>query len=213
MAGHGDSGDLGLVHPYEGGAVIAVIDAIGHGDEAAANARASRDIITQDPEAPPFTLVARCHAGLRGTHGVVLGIASVDLRHGSLRWLGVGNVRGLVLRGAPRAERARDELLLRAGVVGVTEFQSLQTSLLPWRERDTLILATNGIHPNFADTPVFARALQALAEQILANHCRGADDALVLAARANRRPPAVEPPRLSPWARHADRAARSTLGH
>ena len=73
----------------------------------------------------------RCHEALRNTRGVVLSIVSVDLAHGSLRWLGVGNVRALVRRGsaAPGPESA--ELLLRAGVVGAGELPTLKTSVIP----------------------------------------------------------------------------------
>jgi negative regulator of sigma-B (phosphoserine phosphatase) len=106
--GQDDSGDLEAVRRHARGAVIAVIDGIGHGQEAAAAARRAHDIIAEDPQDSPIALVMRCHEALRNTRGVVLSIVSVDLAHGSLRWLGVGNVRALVRRGsaAPGPESA-----------------------------------------------------------------------------------------------------------
>src|SRR5260370_34405419 len=96
------SGDLEVVHYYDGGggALIAAIDGIGHGEQAAATARLAADIILRHPEYQPAALLTRCHAALRGTRSAVLSIASIDLRHAALSWLGIGNVSGLVCRGA-----------------------------------------------------------------------------------------------------------------
>ena len=75
------SGDLEVVHYYDGGggALVAAIDGIGHGEQAAATARLAADTILRHPEEQPAALLTRCHAALRGTRGVVLSIASIDL--------------------------------------------------------------------------------------------------------------------------------------
>jgi phosphoserine phosphatase RsbX len=179
--GQRESGDLEVVRHFDGGAVVAVIDGIGHGDEAAAAAGVAREIIARRPQDPPAALVMRCHEALRLTRGVVLSIASINLRRPSLSWLGVGNVSGLVQHA--RAEPARDELLLRAGVVGAGGLPRLKTSEIPLRELDTLVFATDGIRPQFADAHVGAGSPQSVANEILARYCHGSDDALVLVAR------------------------------
>lgn len=181
--GQSDSGDLEAVRRHERGAVIAVIDGIGHGLEAAAAARIAHDIIAEDPQDSPIALVTRCHEALRGTRGVVMSIVSVDATRTALRWLGVGNVRALVQRGCAGPDAARAELLLRAGVVGAGELPTLRTSVIPFHEHDTLILATDGIRPQFADQLSVAGPPRAIADGILASHCAGSDDALVLVAR------------------------------
>lgn len=183
--GHRDSGDLEIVQPYDGGTVIGVIDGIGHGDEAAAAAAVARAAIAERPQDSPIALVRRCHEALRLTRGVVLSIASIDLRHAALRWLGIGNVSGIVQRGDAAVLPSRSELLLRAGVVGVTELPTLQTSVIPLHALDTLIFATDGIRPQFADSLVITGSPQSVADAILAGHCQGNDDALVLVARAS----------------------------
>jgi phosphoserine phosphatase RsbX len=183
--GHGDSGDLEILHPYDGGMVVGVIDGIGHGDEAAAAAMVARDAIAQHPQDSPIALVMRCHEALRLTRGVVLSIASVDLRHASLRWLGIGNVLGMVQRGDAAVLPSRSELLLRAGVVGAADLPTLQTSVIPLHALDTLIFATDGIRPQFADELVITGSPQSVADGILAGYCQGNDDALVLVARAS----------------------------
>jgi serine phosphatase RsbU (regulator of sigma subunit) len=183
--GNHDSGDLEIVQPYDGGIVIGVIDGIGHGSEAASAAAVARDAIAQHPQDSPIALVVRCHEALRLTRGVVLSIASIDLRHASLRWLGIGNVSAIVQRGAAAVLPSREELLLRAGVIGAAELPTLQTSVIPLRPLDTLIFASDGVRPQFADGPVMTGSLQSVADGILAEYGQGNDDALVLVARAS----------------------------
>ena len=183
--GNRDSGDLEIVQPYDGGIVIGVVDGIGHGSDAAAAAAIARDAIAQQPQDSPIALVVRCHEALRLTRGVVLSIASIDLRHGSLRWLGVGNVSAVVQRGEAAVLPSREQLLLRAGVIGAAELPTLQTSVIPLRALDTLIFASDGIRPQFADGMAVTGPLQSMADGILAKYCQGNDDALVLVARAS----------------------------
>ena len=60
-------------------------------------------------------LLTRWHETLVRTRGVVMGLASFKAVEGTMTWVGVGNVRGLLLR----ATGGRDEsLLTRGGVVG-----------------------------------------------------------------------------------------------
>jgi phosphoserine phosphatase RsbX len=182
-SGAGESGDRALVHSYDGGALVAVIDGIGHGDAAAAAARLAEATIARRVHASPAELALRCHEALRRSRGAVLSIARIDVERASLSWLGVGNVSGLVLHAGGRP--VRDELLLRAGVVGIGNLPTLRASAIRWRRLDTLIFATDGIRPQFADALVVSGTPQRIAEDILARHCHGNDDALVLVARAN----------------------------
>src|SRR5437762_13490785 len=90
------SGDLEVVHYYDGGggALVAAIDGIGHGGRAAATARLAADTILRHPEEEPAALLTRWHPALPGPRGVVRRSASLDLRQAAWGWRGVGNVRG-----------------------------------------------------------------------------------------------------------------------
>jgi len=180
------SGDLEVLHYYDGGggAIIAAIDGIGHGEQAAATARLAADTILRHPEEEPAALLMRCHAALRGTRGVVLSIASINLRQAALSWLGIGNVSGLLCRGTVNALVARDELLARPGVVGYGELPALHASVIPLRARDMLIFATDGISRHFSDDLAAAASAQSLADDIIAHHRQRNDDALVVVVRA-----------------------------
>lgn len=185
--GHRVSGDLEVLHYYNdgGAALIAVIDGVGHGEEAASTARLAADTLLADPGEAPTTLLARCHAALRGTRGAVLSVASIDLERALVSWLGVGNVSGLVSRGVANVLTLPEELMARPGVLGAGELPALRAATLRLRMRDTLILATDGISRHFADELPVATSAQVLADDIIARHCPRNDDALVVVARAS----------------------------
>lgn len=177
-----ECGDRAVVRCNGADALLAVIDGIGHGEQAAAAAQIAQDVIARGTDLSPIELTQRCHEALRYTRGAVLSIARLDSRRASLSWLGVGNVRGLVLHACGRP--ARHELLLRGGVVGSGQLPTLQAAAIPWQPLDTLIFATDGIRPQFAEALSVGGKAQALADTILAQHCCGNDDAVVLVARA-----------------------------
>src|SRR5256885_10652057 len=101
-----------------------------------------------------------------------------------LTWLGVGNVEGLLVYGdgAARSGVRRASLAPRGGIVG-SELPRLHPVVLPIAPGDTLFFATDGIREGFAEGLSPEAAPQQLADQILARHGKGTDDALVLVAR------------------------------
>ena len=181
LAGQPESGDLGAVFPFPGGVLVGAVDGLGHGDEAAAAAKAAVAVLRGEPDAPVIGLLRRCHEALVETRGVVMSLASFSARNGTMEWIGVGNVEGLLLRADAAANPPRESLLLRGGVVGFS-LPPLAASVIPVARGDTLVLATDGIRRGFADRLGVAEPPQQLADQILAQHAKRTDDALVMVA-------------------------------
>ncbi len=182
LAGQRESGDLHLVRPLEGGACVAVVDGLGHGEEAAAAAKAAVATVERFAHEPPLSVVQRCHEALIGSRGVVMSIATFDAAHGTMTWLGVGNVEG-VLQHADWSERsARVSLVTRGGIVG-GELPAVQAAIVPVTPGDTLVFATDGVRQEFVADISLREPPQRLADQILARFGKGTDDALVLVAR------------------------------
>ncbi|MGE0453583.1 MAG: SpoIIE family protein phosphatase [Vicinamibacteria bacterium] len=181
MPGQARSGDLSLVVPFPGGCLVAAIDGIGHGDEAAAAARAAGEVLRAHADAPVIWLVRRCHEALLETRGVVMSLASFVAQYETLTWIGVGNVEGLLLRADPAAAPSQESLLLRGGVVGFN-LPQLAAAVLPLSRGDTLVLATDGIKSSFGVGLAAGRPPRQLAQHVLAEHAKPNDDALVLAA-------------------------------
>src|SRR5207249_5653266 len=78
LAGEAESGDLHLVKPVGRGVLVAAVDGLGHGAEAAAAARTA--VTTLDRHADEFLIpvVRKCHEALIGTRGVVMSLAYLD---------------------------------------------------------------------------------------------------------------------------------------
>ena len=115
MPGETESGDQYVVHPLPDGVLLAVVDGLGHGPDAAAAARDAIAIVQAHSHEPLIPLVKRCHEALRRTNGVVMTLAAFHCRDKVLTWLGVGNVEGLLVRSDVLAKPARDGAPARRG--------------------------------------------------------------------------------------------------
>src|SRR5712692_3030629 len=130
LPGQGRSGDHHLLRCTRNGVLIAAIDGIGHGEEAANAAKAAASILNARVSEPVISLLERCHEELRPTRGVVLSLASIEPEHGMMTWAGVGNVQGALMRNGARTGNVQEVLLLRGGVVG-SQLPALQAAVLP----------------------------------------------------------------------------------
>jgi len=182
LAGEQESGDLHLIKPVGTGVLVSVVDGLGHGAEAAAAARTAVAALNRHAQESVLPLLQRCHQALAGTRGVVVSVALFDRADGSMTWLGVGNVEGVLLYADSGRRRGRERLVTRGGIVG-SELPPLRAEVLAVAPGDTLILATDGIRSGFADDLAIDGPPQQLADQILARSGKGTDDALVLVAR------------------------------
>jgi negative regulator of sigma-B (phosphoserine phosphatase) len=180
--GGGESGDLHMVCCNENGILIAVIDGIGHGEEAAEAARTAAALLQGSVDEPVISLVERCHERLRGTRGAVLSMAFISPEQKMMTWIGVGNVQGVLVRANATRGNAQEPLLLRAGVVG-SILPALQASVLPVSRGDTVFFATDGIQSDFSTSLSGRENPQRAADRILSHYRSGNDDALVLVAR------------------------------
>jgi hypothetical protein len=175
-----DSGDVHVVTGFPGGALVALVDGLGHGFEAAEAAQRAAAVLQAFAGEPVIALVERCHEALRKTRGAVMSVASFHGRDSSMTWVAVGNVEGVLVR-ARKTER-RQSLALRGGVVGY-QLPALRASTLSVSRGDTLVLATDGIRSAFPADLTADGDPQAIADSILARYGRGTDDALVVVAR------------------------------
>ncbi len=179
MPGEAACGDLEVVESFPGGVLVGAVDGLGHGREAAEAARLAASTLAGHADEPVASLVRRCHNALLETRGVVMSLASFDSVDSTIAWTGVGNVAAMLLRTGSTDHSRRESLLLRGGVVGF-QLPALSEEVLAVAPGDTLLLATDGVRPGFAEGLVLGPPPQELAERILAQHLKGSDDALVL---------------------------------
>lgn len=182
LPGQAESGDRYLVQPLPNGVLVAAVDGLGHGSEAATVARIAVDLLARYSHESLRSLVNRCHQGLRNTRGVVMSLAAFNTADETITWLGVGNVEAMLLRANARARPRREAMLQRGGVVG-DQLPAMRATTLPVTRGDTLIFATDGIESRFAESVTPSDPPQAMADGILAAHGKSTDDALVLVVR------------------------------
>ena len=182
LAGEVESGDRHVVKTFPHGALLAAMDGLGHGEQAAAAAnRAVKVLQTADTESI-VSLLKRCHERLRSTRGVVMSVAAFNAVDETMTWIGVGNVEGVLLRADPTVVPGQKSLVSRNGVVG-SRLPLLEAAIVPVMRGDTLIFATDGIGSEFTQHLALGDGPQQLADKILAQYATRTDDALVLVAR------------------------------
>jgi len=182
LPGQTISGDLYLIKPLGDGILASVMDGLGHGQEARSASETAVTILEECGDLQLETLIQRCHDALTNTRGVVMTLARLNPSTGGLTWLAVGNVEALVLRANFQKDISPERVILHGGVVGfqLPVLQSRNLTILPG---DLLIMATDGIAPEFHETVMRSDPLQQIADGILKRHFKGNDDALVLVLR------------------------------
>lgn len=178
--GESESGDRYVVKPFRAGVLVAVVDGLGHGPDAAIAARLAAATLYQYAHEPPADLFLRCNDLLRATRGAVITIASFDRVRWSMTWLGVGNVSCALVRADPLYKPRINQLFCRGGLVG-SNLPELRPAVVPVAPGDILVFATDGVRLKFTEwLSPHSGPPQALADRILQRYATHTDDALVL---------------------------------
>ena len=142
------------------------------------------------PATRPTRCSQRCHGALTRSRGAVMTLAWFDLEPRRLRWTGVGNVEGRLVRAAADPRRPSEGAFMRGGVVGYN-LPAIRVTTTELHDGDLLVLATDGVSSGFAAALDHEAGAQELAERVLEAHGKATDDALVVVVRcrlAGRRP-------------------------
>lgn len=182
LPGQSESGDLCLIKRVGKGTLLAVVDGLGHGQEAASAAHAAVGAIDKYSRDPLIDLVRRSRDALVGLRGVVLGLAYLDPQAATMSWLGVGNIGGILLRADLGNRPSRITMVPNAGFIGGDPAHPTARSV-PLALGDTIILFSDGIKDGFAESLVLSNSPQEIADFIITRQVKGNDDALVLVAR------------------------------
>lgn len=171
------SGDAYLVIEHNGSTLVAIIDGLGGGAEAARAAIGAVQTVESYVHRPLKEIMERCHTALHGTRGAVMGLLrlSPDSHHAS--YMGVGNTGIHVLS----AQTIKP--ISRNGILGHRQLPSLLELNYTYDHGDTFILYTDGISTRFmSDTGHIRRGddPEALAATLLKQYGKTSDDATVV---------------------------------
>jgi phosphoserine phosphatase RsbX len=177
-------GDRSIAVDVNGtGALLGVLDGLGHGAEAAEAANCGVDVLGEARAEPLDILVKRCHRALSNTRGVAMTLARIDFRVDTVSWVGIGNVAADLVAKHPAGVKVRSSALLVGGIVGYRVPEVLAPQEVPIRPGDLLVFASDGIADSHLDDIDFSMPAPVIAEKILHSHAIDNDDALVLTAR------------------------------
>jgi phosphoserine phosphatase RsbX len=183
MPGEKLSGDLATVQTSDSRCVLAVIDGLGHGVEAAEAAERAAHAIEQNPAEPLDALLLLVHEELATSRGAAATVAIIDGGSGRMDWVGVGNVDGLVVRADDDVRPRTLGVFLCRGVLGYRLPPLHQSAPVELAPGDSIVIATDGVRGDLTDTVRQEVPVERSAETILSRCAIDDDDALVFVGR------------------------------
>ena len=177
--GHAVSGDAVVVQPLEEGLFVAIIDVLGHGQEAHQLALLIDAYLTRYASADVAGLMARLHQHIKGTRGAAVGLCAIDASHGRIAYVGTGNT---VLR---RLGRTDTRLVSHDGVLG-QNMRTPREQTLGLEKGDLVVLYTDGVQDRFTakEYPsVDHHAPKDVVRTIIERFGKSYDDAACIAVR------------------------------
>jgi anti-sigma regulatory factor (Ser/Thr protein kinase) len=156
---------------------VMVVDGLGHGALAHDVAVSATQTFATRSGTPQRT-IEELHGVLRAGRGAAVAIAEIDREAGSLRYCGVGNIVGAIVRG----DHMR-HLVSHGGTVGHVLTRTHPFDY-PWSDDALLVLHSDGVAPRWRLDPALrAQPAAMIAAAIYRDHARGNDDATVVVVR------------------------------
>ena len=180
MTGEPVSGDDWAVQHDSAGCSIFVVDGLGHGLPAADAAREAIQAFRDNPGLPPVQRMQAVHDRLRSTRGAAAALAVIQTQDRTVRFVGIGNIAGVIVDGATSRS-----LVSMSGTLGhnVRVFREFS---YPWPPRGLLVLHSDGVSGRWdlSSYPGLPYRDPALAAAVLyRDMARDKDDATVVVAR------------------------------
>jgi anti-sigma regulatory factor (Ser/Thr protein kinase) len=182
MPGEEECGDGWAV--WSAGALtsLMVSDGLGHGTQAATATRQALAAFRQHGERSAHEVIAYVHDALRSTRGAAVAIAEMDNRTGTLRYCGLGNVAGVVVRPGG----ATQHLVSLSGIAGHVA-RRVQPFSCEWPPGSLLVMHSDGVSGRWslgAHDGLASKSPGVIAGVLLREHRRSRDDATVAVARS-----------------------------
>lgn len=178
------NGDTFVIKQWGSGALLGVIDGVGHGQNALLAAQTARLYVETHYDQPLSSIFIGVDRACRSTRGVVMSLARFDWNEDmttiTLTFSGIGNVE---IHVNPKLEPMR--LLVTRGILGVNANKPIITDHL-WKPNYFMVLHSDGVSANWrwSDFPEIEKASADVAAQhLLHSLARDDDDATVIVVR------------------------------
>lgn len=175
----GDAWDL---HAAGDVATLIACDGLGHGDGAAAAARAVIDAFRERPGDAPAAILERAGHAARPTRGAAATVVRLDLAARTATIAGIGNVAAWI-----SSEGAQRQLVTQHGTLGHA-MPRLREERYPFPAGAALVLASDGLKSRIelGAPGMLARHPAVAAAALWRDYNRGRDDATVVVVREAR---------------------------
>ncbi len=176
------NGDATLIEQRENLLMLAVIDGLGHGEQAHRVSTAARDYLKQRWSQDVVGTMQQLHKELQGSLGAVAGILVVDSRNGHARFSGIGNIAYRVL--GSRSMR----LPSAAGNLG-HQIRSPKEQQHTLTEEDVVVMYSDGVRDRFEleEYPqIRYQAAETVARTVVERFGKAHDDASCVALRVRK---------------------------
>lgn len=159
--------------------IFAVIDALGHGQEAHEVTEKCLDLLEAHWQEELAAIIEICHRGLSRTRGAAMALARVVRGGTSLEHIAIGNIETRVYN---TQQSARPYYF--NGTLGMAMERGARPATYPLAKGALIVMCSDGIVSRF-DVPAHLAddMPQAVAESIFSHYVRGTDDATVLVAK------------------------------
>lgn len=169
---HGEleCGDGYVVNWQDDGALIAVVDGVGHGHEAAAASRAVREYVKAHQDDSPGSLMWGLHKAMAHTRGAAVALVRMRPHGGEMTHSAIGNIEVVGLfqeEGNP---------LCTPGIVGYNVRRVVER-VFSVHGGDLFVVHTDGVSQRFDLERYRHLGVQELAEAVLTDWGKGHDDA------------------------------------
>jgi len=174
------NGDAYFVKRYEDKITFAVIDGLGHGQDAQEASQAAVDCLENYYRRPFAEIFQLCHQRLKKTRGAAMSLCRISLKDRVMTHAGIGNVNTRVYS----SEKAPAPFCIN-GTLGVA-IRTVKVDDYPLPKDSIIIMFSDGISGRFSpdNLPGFlSLEPQRLAKRIMDNHAKDNDDATIIVGR------------------------------
>ena len=180
-AGQRVSGDTAWVRELEDCLFLAIVDVLGHGEEAHELTPVIEAYLERAAGRHVAGVMNGLHERLRGTRGAAAGLCAIDTARGSLEYVGVGNT---AIRRFGSGE-GETRLVSLDGVLG-QNMRTLRPQTLALEPGDLVLLYTDGVSDRFTSASYPGLAYHEPADvtrRVIERFGKGHDDAACIALR------------------------------
>lgn len=172
-------GDTGFISQNEEHCFFALIDGLGHGEEAQNAAHLAEHHLEDNHHHDLKDIMVGLHTALQGSRGAVASLCRLNMADGRMEYLGVGNITTRIFG----IDNVR--LTLGDGIIGYS-LPTLRTQVFQLTPGDVVMLYSDGIRDSFEeyDCPgLLVGSAKDIAKRAFECFYRGDDDGSCLVVR------------------------------